>query len=110
MRHRPQYPCPFGQFTRFFDDPFGSLAEALEVPEGDDPAAELESITREPFTLEEQTSVAADMIERSARDLPELAGLLNSGMRAPVVAALAGYLAGSPANLADVPSSRAVPP
>jgi AcrR family transcriptional regulator len=72
--------------------PFGSLAEALEVPETDDPAAELEAIMRELFTLEEQTSVAADMIERSARELPELANLLNSGMRAPVLAALAGYL------------------
>jgi AcrR family transcriptional regulator len=72
--------------------PFGSLAEALEVPETGDPAAELESIMRELFTLEEQTSAAADMIERSARELPELADLLNSGMRAPVVAALAGYL------------------
>jgi AcrR family transcriptional regulator len=72
--------------------PFGSLAEALVVPETDDPAAELESIMRELFALEEQTSVAADMIERSARELPELADLLNSGMRAPVLAALAGYL------------------
>jgi AcrR family transcriptional regulator len=72
--------------------PFGSLAAALEVFAPDDPAAELESIMRELFTLEEQTSVAADMIERSARELPELADLLNSGMRAPVLAALAGYL------------------
>ena len=72
--------------------PFGSLAEALQVPEADDPSAELESIMRELFVLEEQTSVAADMIERSARELPELADLLNSGMRAPVLAALAGYL------------------
>jgi AcrR family transcriptional regulator len=72
--------------------PFGSLAEALEVPGTDDPAGELESIMRELFTLEEQTSAAADMIERSARELPELANLLNSGMRAPMLAALAGYL------------------
>jgi AcrR family transcriptional regulator len=72
--------------------PFGSLAEALQVTETDDPRAELESIMRELFTLEEQTSVAADMIERSARELPELADLLNSGMRAPVLAALTGYL------------------
>ena len=72
--------------------PFGSLAEALQVPEANDPRAELESIMRELFALEEQTSVAADMIERSARELPELADLLNSGMRAPVLAALTGYL------------------
>jgi AcrR family transcriptional regulator len=72
--------------------PFGSLAEALEVSETGDPGAELESIMRELFTLEEQTSAAADMIERSARELPELADLLNSGLRAPVLTALTGYL------------------
>ena len=47
---------------------------------------------RELFTLEEQTSQAADMIERSARELPELADLLNSGLRAPVLTALTSYL------------------
>jgi AcrR family transcriptional regulator len=72
--------------------PFGSLAEALLRAEADNPAAELESIMRELFTLEEQTSQAADMIERSARELPELADLLNSGLRAPVLAALTSYL------------------
>jgi AcrR family transcriptional regulator len=72
--------------------PFGSLAQALRVSETDDPAAELESIMRELFALEEQTHAAADMIERSGRELPELADLLNSGLRAPVLAALAGYL------------------
>ena len=72
--------------------PFGSLADALVRAEAPDPAAELESIMRELFTLEEQTSQAADMIERSARELPELADLLNSGLRAPVLAALTGYL------------------
>ena len=72
--------------------PFGSLAEALLLAESNDPAAELESIMRELFTLEEQTSQAADMIERSARELPELADLLNSGLRAPVLTALTGYL------------------
>jgi len=72
--------------------PFGSLAEALRVSETAHPAAELESIMRELFTLEEQTSTAADMIERSGRELPELADLLNSGLRAPVLAALTGYL------------------
>ena len=72
--------------------PFGSLAEALRVTEPDDPAQEFESIMRELFSLEEQTSRAADMIERSARELPELADLLNSGLRAPVLNALTGYL------------------
>jgi AcrR family transcriptional regulator len=75
--------------------PFGSLAEALLLtdPNGPaDPAAELESITRELFGLEELTAQAADMIERSARELPELADLLNTGLRRPVLDALSTYL------------------
>ena len=72
--------------------PFGSLAHALAAPGTDDPARELEGITRELFTLEHQTRQAADMIERSARDLPELADLLNEGLRAPVIDALTSYL------------------
>jgi AcrR family transcriptional regulator len=72
--------------------PFGSLAAALAVPAADDPAAELEAIARELFVLESQTREAADMIERSARDLPELAALLNEGFRAPVIGALTDYL------------------
>lgn len=72
--------------------PFGSLAAALDGPPHDDPAAELEAVMRELFTLETQTREAADMIERSARELPELADLLNTGLRSPVLAALTGYL------------------
>ena len=34
------------------------------------------------------------MLERSARELPEMADLLNAGIRAPVLAALNAYLAG----------------
>jgi AcrR family transcriptional regulator len=72
--------------------PFGSLAAALDSPEPADPAAELEAVMRELFTLETQTREAADMIERSARELPELADLLNAGLRRPVLAALTQYL------------------
>jgi AcrR family transcriptional regulator len=75
--------------------PFGSLADALLVTDPqalDDPAGELESITRELFGLEELTAQAADMIERSARELPELADLLNTGLRRPVLDALTRYL------------------
>jgi AcrR family transcriptional regulator len=74
--------------------PFGSLAAALAAPAAEDPAAEVEAIARELFALESQTREAADMIERSARDLPELADLLNDGFRAPVIDALTGYLTG----------------
>jgi AcrR family transcriptional regulator len=72
--------------------PFGSLAAALRGPDPDEPAAELEAVMRELFTLETQTREAADMIERSARELPELADLLNAGLRRPVLAALTEYL------------------
>jgi AcrR family transcriptional regulator len=73
--------------------PFGSLAAALSGPVPADPAAEFETVMRELFTLEAQTREAADMIERSARELPELADLLNSGLRRPVLAAMTDYLA-----------------
>ena len=72
--------------------PFGALASALDAAGTDDPAGELEEITRELFALETATRQAADMIERSARDLPELADLLNEGLRAPVIGALTKYL------------------
>lgn len=72
--------------------PFGTLAAALHGPWLDDPAAELETIMRELFALETQTRKAADMIERSTRELPELADLLNTGLRRPVLAALTDYL------------------
>ena len=74
--------------------PFGHLAGALARPSADDPAAELEAILRETFILESRTWEAADMIERSARELPELADLLNSGLRRPVLSALTAYLSG----------------
>ena len=81
--------------------PFGALAEALSgrdslVPDYVaaklDSAAELEEILRELFELESRTREAADMLERSARELPEMADLLNSGIRRPVLAALTEYL------------------
>jgi AcrR family transcriptional regulator len=77
--------------------PFGTLAEALSGPgpgDPDDAAAELEKILRELFELESRTREAADMLERSARELPEMADLLNAGIRGPVLAALTEYLNG----------------
>ena len=47
---------------------------------------------RELYVLGTQTRTAADMIERSARELPALADLLNTGLRRPVLAALTEYL------------------
>ena len=72
--------------------PFGTLAAALREADTGDPGGELQLIMRELFTLEEQTARAADMIERSSRELPELADLLNTGLRRPVLDALTQYL------------------
>jgi len=78
--------------------PFGTLAEALSGSRhqlsADDTAAELEKILRELFELESRTREAADMLERSARELPEMADLLNAGIRGPLLAALTEYLSG----------------
>jgi len=80
--------------------PFGTLAEALAAPSsgargfsGLDAVAELEKVLRELYELESRTREAADMLERSARELPEMADLLNTGFRGPVLAALTTYLA-----------------
>ena len=72
--------------------PFGALAAALRGAQHEDPAAELEAVMRELFARQTQTRKAADMIERSARELPQLADLLNTGLRRPVLAALTEYL------------------
>src|ERR1700722_15088181 len=74
--------------------PFGALAEALSGRASDDSAAEFEEILRELFQLESRTREAADMLERSARELPEMADLLNAGIRRPILAALTQYLNG----------------
>jgi AcrR family transcriptional regulator len=71
--------------------PFGTLAEALAGTTAE-PAKELENIVRELYELESRTREAADMLERSARELPEMADLLNTGFRGPVLAALTQYL------------------
>jgi AcrR family transcriptional regulator len=95
----PLAPAPLAATVREARDfiaevvPFGALAEALagQAAPGDT-AAELEKILRELFELESRTREAADMLERSARELPEMADLLNAGIRGPVLAALTEYL------------------
>ena len=72
--------------------PFGALAEAVCTDSPDDAAGEFGQILRELFVLEEQTALAVDMVERSARELPELADLLNAGLRRPVLDALTDYV------------------
>ena len=70
----------------------GRLEEALHRRRVDDPRRELEGIVRELFALMASTREALDMIERSARELPELAELANVELRRPVLDALTSYL------------------
>ena len=96
--HLPLHPPPLSQMMRETRDfvadavPFGTLAQALGTAEPADPGAELDAVLRELFALEVATREAADMIERSARELPELAELLSTGLYQPVVASLSEYL------------------
>lgn len=73
--------------------PFGTLTEALSGHGPGDTATELEKILLELFELESRTREATHMLERSARELPEMADLLKAGIRAPVLAALIKHLA-----------------
>jgi len=69
--------------------PSGTLADRLSGKSSfasSDPAAELEKILRELYDLESRTREAADMLERSARELPEMADPLNAEIRVPVLA------------------------
>ena len=75
----PLSPAPLAATLREARDfitevvPFGALAEALSGQDpGGDTAAELEKILRELYDLESRTREAADMLERSARELPEM--------------------------------------
>lgn len=72
--------------------PIGSLAEALARRRVGDPLGELEGIVRELFSLSLLTRQASEMIERSAREMPELAELMNVELRRPLVDALTTYL------------------
>jgi AcrR family transcriptional regulator len=53
---------------------------------------ELRAVVSEGFALASQIRWAADMIERSAREIPELAALLRTGWRAPMMRRLEDFL------------------
>jgi AcrR family transcriptional regulator len=53
---------------------------------------ELRAVVSEGFALASQIRWAADMIERSAREIPELAALLHTGWRAPMMRRLEDFL------------------
>jgi len=69
-----------------------SLGQALARDRVSDPRAELEGIVRELFSLMALTGPAMDMIERSAREMPELAQLFRVDLRRPLLTALTSYL------------------
>jgi AcrR family transcriptional regulator len=69
-----------------------TLREALDKAVADDPRGELEGIVREMFSLMALTRPAMDMIERSAREMPELAEIFNVDLRRPLLGALTSYL------------------
>lgn len=69
-----------------------ALGAALERDLADDPRAELEGVVRELFSLMALTGPAMDMIERSAREMPELAQIFTVDLRRPLLGALTGYL------------------
>jgi AcrR family transcriptional regulator len=69
-----------------------ALGEALAKAVAGDPRGELEGIVRELFSLMALTRPAMDMIERSAREMPELAQFFNVDLRRPLLRSLTSYL------------------
>jgi AcrR family transcriptional regulator len=69
-----------------------ALGEALSKAVADDPRGELVGIIREMFSLMALTRPAMDMIERSAREMPELAQIFNVDLRRPLLRSLTSYL------------------
>jgi len=72
---------------------FPILHRALECEATEAPAAELESVVGELYDEIARHRVLIRMIDRSASDWPELAGLYAANVRQPLVDALTRYLA-----------------
>ena len=68
------------------------LSAALEGPVPAEAEAELAGVVEELYDLVGRTRQLADMVERSARDTPELAALFYEEWRAPVLRRLEAYL------------------
>ena len=68
------------------------LNAALKGPIPADPEQELVGVVQELYDLIHRTRQLADMVERSARDTPELAELLYEEARAPLLRRLEAYL------------------
>jgi AcrR family transcriptional regulator len=85
------------------------LEEALEVKRAADPLAELEDLVRAFYAGVERRRFAAELLERSAQDLPDLAALWYGEVRREHFERLARYLAGRMAagQLRSLPDARA---
>ncbi len=66
-----------------------ALSAALKHPRAADPSAELEAIVRELYGLSYRFAHLTSILDRSAHDMPELAGLFYGKMRGGLVARLA---------------------
>jgi AcrR family transcriptional regulator len=69
-----------------------ALQTALARPSGPEAAAELEAIVREFYAVIAITRRSMTMLERSARDLPDVAELWYRDIRQPVIDELTRYL------------------
>lgn len=69
-----------------------ALQTALARASAPDPAAELEAIVREFYSVIALTRRSMTMLERSARDLPDVAELWYRDVRQPVIDELTRYL------------------
>ena len=71
---------------------FPALDRAARRRASDDPHAELDTVLRELFALLATTRDVMDMIERSAREVPELATFVDVELRHPLLETLGGYV------------------
>jgi AcrR family transcriptional regulator len=71
---------------------FPALETALKRRGAADPRQELSGIVRELFALTASTRAATEMIDRSAREAPEFADLMNEDLRRPLLDRLRTYL------------------
>lgn len=65
-----------------------ALSAALQRPRAEDPSAELKAVVRELYGIQYRTAHAITMLDRSALEMPELAGLFYGRMRGGLISRL----------------------
>src|SRR5918995_501001 len=73
--------------------PLAALNAALERRRPDDPRAELEGVIQELFVQTERSRAGPTILERSARDVPELFGLFFEQVRRTLFERMTRYVA-----------------